>query len=144
MVNGKILMSGMLIILCISCTFIYDYEYVTGLVFESPEDVMHFVYTYIATEVETDGEDNWKMPDETMQDRAGDCEDRALLMMSLCDENFGDYGSLGLLRMGSIYHAVVSYGGKCYDPSFDMIRPDPEYVHEIPWELAITYAKDYH
>lgn len=139
MVNLKAMMIGLLIILS-SCEMVVDYQYHSGLQFQSNEDVMAFVYNYIESVPEKEGDD-WQTPEETMQKRSGDCEDFAILMLALSGESFGIYGDLVGIKLYSGYHGVAKIAGVYYDPSFNTIREEVEIVGTCSYEEAITTAE---
>lgn len=71
---------------------------------------------------DTNPDDQWKSPHETIKDGGGDCEDIAVVLLYY----LGPESQLVEIKMGTILHCIVKYRGKYieaqsvgayYDPS---------------------------
>lgn len=65
-----------------------------------------------------DANDYWKLPQETLDDRSGDCEDQALLLMGIVKYQMGDDLELIVVDSSgnySEYHALARKGNTYYD-----------------------------
>ena len=63
-----------------------------------------------------DNYDDWKLPQETLDDKDGDCEDQALLLMGIMKYQRGYDSELIIMRIDSTTsHAIVRYNDKYYD-----------------------------
>lgn len=60
--------------------------------------------------------DYWKLPQETLDDKNGDCEDQALLLMGIMKYQKGYNSELIIVQIDSTTsHAIVKYNDKYYD-----------------------------
>ena len=84
--------------------------------FTTPEEVMEFVYENV--EYANDSMDEWQTPKETMELGTGDCEDYAILMISILEEM--DIESfMVVIKRNDVhnYHALVEVDGLYYEPT---------------------------
>ena len=59
---------------------------------------------------------NWKLPQETLDDKNGDCEDMAILLMAIMEYQKGYESELIIVKLdNNIYHAIVLWKDKYYD-----------------------------
>ena len=65
----------------------------------------------------------WQPPEVTLQRGTGDCEDKAILLMQIVHDQFGDQPELAIVDITSgpdkgIRHAVALIRGMFYDPTY--------------------------
>ena len=105
----------LLIIISLSCSL----PSVDGFKFDNPkfnnmQEACEWVNKNIS--YKKDYYDYWKLPQETLDDEKGDCEDQALLLMGIMKYQ-KDYDSeLIIVQLdSSTSHAIVRYKDKYYD-----------------------------
>lgn len=77
---------------------------------------------YIA---DTDPEDQWKSPHQTIADGGGDCEDIATVLLYY----LGPSAELVGIKTGSIYHCIVKYEGKYLEAQSVGVYYDPATIN---------------
>lgn len=115
--------------------------------FASLVEANNWVHETIAYEtdsdIDLDPNEDWKLPDRTLADQAGDCEDMAALLGFIAIEEFGvDTARLVALRSDTttMGHMVVEIAGIYYDPNRCFITTDleagyPGYSVENQWSF---------
>jgi hypothetical protein len=58
--------------------------------------------------------DAWQTPEETLERRAGDCEDISILWLYLVNESFGEKGELVICDTSKGCHACARLNGKYF------------------------------
>ncbi len=92
-----------------------------GFEFDNPKfnnmsDACEWIYKNI--KYEKDSYDDWKLPQETLDDKEGDCEDQAILLMAIMKYQKGYNSELVIVNIdSSTSHAIVRNGEKYYDPT---------------------------
>lgn len=116
-----------------SCYFVpteeysFDYEEV----FSSPEEAQNWVVNNIIYSSEKG--DEWQLPEETYFKKAGDCEDKALLLMCF----FWDMEytpEMVIIKYNSAYHAIVKINDIYYDST------STKKWDNITYSIVFTYS----
>jgi hypothetical protein len=107
--------NAILVFLLISCSWELGGDFAfNNPEFSSMKEACKWIYNNIEYKKE-DGDD-WKMPDETLDDGEGDCEDMAILLMAIWKYQTGKETELiGVKTDSGRFHAVVRHEGKYYD-----------------------------
>ncbi len=110
----KHLISILFVVLIIfSCTapegdnFVFDMPK-----FDNIKECRNWVLNYVDYKSDAENSDKWQLPQETLDKRNGDCEDFAILIMSIWYFQHGDKLDLVILNnKDGQCHAVVDYHG---------------------------------
>lgn len=91
-----------------------------------------------------DAYDDWKLPQETLDDREGDCEDQAILLMAVMKYQKGNNSELVIINIdSSTSHAIVRNGDKYYDCTNGKSFGKCEYqiVNRYDYDSAMNMAR---
>ena len=133
----------LLIIIPLSCALPSD----DGFKFNNPsfnnmQEACEWVNQNI--QYKKDSYDYWKLPQETLDDGNGDCEDQALLLMGIMKYQ-KDYNSeLVIIQVdSSTSHAIVRYKDKYYDCTNGESYGDKSFkiVGKYDYDSAMNVAK---
>jgi hypothetical protein len=107
-------------------------EYEPAPEFDSIEDLLLWVSVFI--KYTSDGYfDNWQTPEETLDLRSGDCEDKAALFLFLS----GDEGNLiAVQKPGYNAHMIVEIDSIYYDPTINTK------YQKIPNDYTVLSVRD--
>lgn len=82
-------------------------------------------------EYKSDVENDWKHPLKTLEDRNGDCEDQAMLVLYLCQDA---EAMLSIVKYGNGLHAVARKGCYFYDGT------SGKKYHKSKWKITKEYT----
>lgn len=103
-----------------------------------PEKMFLFVRDRV--KYEPDPYDRWKLPEETLRDMSGDCEDKAILLASLLLAK--DYDAwVRIARVRRIDGSVVYHAWVVYRLGLEWIDLDPSCPKCRPGEREFTVIK---
>jgi len=107
------------IIVLTGCTIVgqlWDYQF--DFPYADEIDTVFDSYWWVRTNTlyQEDVKDEWKTPEQTYNDRGGDCEDVALLMMYLCYRYAHQTPTLVRIDKINMIHFIVEVDGELYDP----------------------------
>ncbi len=133
----------LLIILFYSCSMPAD----NSFQFNDPEfNNMKEACEWINNNIryKSDDHDYWKLPQETLDDGNGDCEDQALLLMGIMKYQKGYDSELVVVQIdSSTTHAIVKYDDKYYDCTNGQSYGSRDYkiVGNYNYDSAMNTAK---
>jgi len=129
---------GLLFLLLTSCTYYENKEYsfddfeFSDVKFNSKKEVCYWIYKNIKYENEEN--EFWKTPEETLDDRGGDCEDMAILLMAILYSQFKIKGRLAHYFTDKGGHCIYEVNGEYYDCTSNKIKDKEHYS-----DVYITY-----
>ncbi len=89
--------------------------------------------------------DIWKLPQETLDDKNGDCEDMALLLMGIMNYQKNIKSNLVVIegRTKNVSHAIVEFNKIYYDCTSGTTfkKPKTKILYILDYDLAMTTAK---
>ena len=135
-------------------SFGYEYEADLGLPekLTSPQEILDWMRKNIRYQTDTTSHqrDYWQTPEETVNRRAGDCEDFSLLFMYLCRRYLDIEPRLFVVSRNSIGtydHTIVEVDGSWYDPAVGcrIQRGTPYHVfYDFSYSRSLWMAQRYH
>ena len=140
-----------LFILILSCV-VPEVDYFT---FNYPQfDNMDNAAFWVSRNIDykKDSYDNWKLPQETIRDGNGDCEDQAILLMNIMKYQKGYKPDLVVVEINvngrSQLHAIVKHKNKYYDAVSGESYKSLKYKHVSSYNFDQTmytakYIKNY-
>ena len=129
----------MIFILLIGCTiqgqlWNYQFDFPYGNEIQTVYDSYLWVFVNTTYQEDIDGE--WKTPEETYNDRGGDCEDLAILMMYLCYQYAGQTPTMLEIDLNGKRHMVVEVDSKLYDPK----GPISGDIQDLEYRILNSYT----
>lgn len=92
--------------------------------------------------------DDWKLPQETLNDGNGDCEDQALLLMGIMNYQKGYESEMIIIKdTATTYHAVVLWKDEYFDcTNGEKLKSDTKIIERYSYNNAMymaEYVKNY-
>lgn len=131
---------------CIMIDSIDNYTFETDIDVSNIREAVHWIRDNI--EYKNDPYDYWKLPQETYKDKAGDCEDIALLFLYICREllYINDCYLIRIIQRES-YHIVPEVNGRYYEPLIGgelLLKPERKIFWRCSYPVAIWMTLHYH
>jgi hypothetical protein len=121
------------VLLIFSCAMPGDKEFVFDKpIFKTMQEANEWVYKNIS--YKDDFYDKWKIPQQTLDDGCGDCEDMAILLMGIMNYQQGINSQLLIVEKSfGIYHAILQYDGNYYEPTSGTVDS------RLKYKIVATY-----
>ena len=116
MLKKWILMGIIFIVGCTMTGQLWDYWFDFPEAEEITDTFSAYWWVVINTTYQEDPEGEWKTPEQTYNDRGGDCEDVAIFMMYLCYQYAYQTPNLVKIDRGDKIHMIVEVDRILYDP----------------------------
>lgn len=131
---------------CIMIDSIDDYYFENDIKVTNVFEAIYWIQNNI--EYENDPYDYWKLPQETYESRAGDCEDIALLFLYICREllYIKDCSLIRVISRGS-FHIIPKVNELYYEPlgGYEtIIKPERKIFWNCTYVVAIWMTLNYH
>lgn len=115
------------VIFFFNCSFISEVPQFSSI--EEAQTWVHENIRYVA-DIDQYGEnDYFASPKRTLENRAGDCEDMAALLMYICHEQFYTNGSMVKVIRNGTQHSIAYISGKYYDPVYNDLPSFDKILH---------------
>lgn len=83
----------------------------------------------------------WASPQNTLKNRAGDCEDKVILFLAIVKDQFNIEGSMLSTYIDPLgFHAIAKVNNNLYDISFHTINADHVITGEYSYNFIMSVA----
>jgi hypothetical protein len=135
----KVIVLIFFVSLIFSCTVNYQ-EKLDVPEFDNIEEAYKWVKNNIKYEddISQFGKNNyWQYPEQTLYNKKGDCEDKAILLLKICSEQFGEKGELvAFVNDNNEGHMTVKIDGEFYGVVKDYNIEKEHYNYDISMSMS--------